>query len=272
MLIVCPNCETSYEIDAVKLGAGRTVRCARCQTQWFAAAGLEALAALAAGPAPEPLPESAPPTSGHYAAPTVSAAAITDDLESVATHDSPCLSPAAETDEVPHHDVETIAARGAKIARGTPRQRRARSRVNLPFVILAFGLVVAALIGWRGQIVRAVPQSASFFAAIGLPVNLRGLAFTSVKTSEEMHEGVPVLVVEGDIVNVVKMTVEVPRLRFSVRNGDGVEIYAWTALPTKPVLSAGETLTFRSRLASPPADAKDVQVRFFHRRDLERGQ
>ena len=37
MLIVCPNCATSYNIDPASLGAaGRTVRCARCKTAWFA--------------------------------------------------------------------------------------------------------------------------------------------------------------------------------------------------------------------------------------------
>ena len=45
MLIACPNCATSYNIEPASLGAaGRTVRCARCKTTWFAS-GLE--------PAPE---------------------------------------------------------------------------------------------------------------------------------------------------------------------------------------------------------------------------
>src|SRR5262245_28241444 len=38
MLIVCPNCTTSYQVEASSLGpAGRTVRCARCGNTWFAA-------------------------------------------------------------------------------------------------------------------------------------------------------------------------------------------------------------------------------------------
>jgi predicted Zn finger-like uncharacterized protein len=39
MHIVCPNCSTSYAIEEASLGAaGRTVRCARCKTTWFASA------------------------------------------------------------------------------------------------------------------------------------------------------------------------------------------------------------------------------------------
>ena len=44
------------------------------------------------------------------------------------------------------------------------------------------------------------------------------------------------------------------------------------AFPTRPFLSDGETLPFRTRVASPPANVRDVQVRFFNRRDLETGR
>jgi hypothetical protein len=76
------------------------------------------------------------------------------------------------------------------------------------------------------------------------------------------------LIVEGTIASVSRRTVEVPRLRFSVRNNAGQEVYAWTALPERSVLAPGQTMTFRSRLASPPHDTRDILVRFLNRRDL----
>ncbi len=57
------------------------------------------------------------------------------------------------------------------------------------------------LIGWRSNVVRWLPQTASLYAAIGLPVNLRGLIFANVTTERETHDGVEVLVVQGSIVN-----------------------------------------------------------------------
>ena len=37
MLIVCPNCATSYRIEPSSLGAaGRSVRCVRCRSVWVA--------------------------------------------------------------------------------------------------------------------------------------------------------------------------------------------------------------------------------------------
>src|SRR5215475_10813506 len=48
MLIVCPNCSTSYAIEPGSLGSeGRTVRCARCKATWFADASAAEMPALA---------------------------------------------------------------------------------------------------------------------------------------------------------------------------------------------------------------------------------
>jgi hypothetical protein len=167
----------------------------------------------------------------------------------------------------PHKDIET-AARRPRLAREAPA-RRIGWRPSLPLVILALAALLAALVGWRTEVVRLAPQTALLYDAIGLSVNLRGLVLNDVKLSGETEEGVPVMVVEGNIINVANRTVEVPRLRFALRNPAGVEVYAWTALAAKPALAAAEVLPFRSRLASPPGDTHDVVVRFFHRRDLD---
>jgi hypothetical protein len=52
-----------------------------------------------------------------------------------------------------------------------------------------------------------------------------------------------------------------------LRNASGAEIYSWTAQPSQPVLEPFDSMPFRSRLAAPPPEGHDVQVRFFTRRD-----
>jgi predicted Zn finger-like uncharacterized protein len=280
MRIVCPHCSTSYEVDNAQLGAeGRTVRCARCQQTWRAKAPAHALVAepLEWGLAAlEPKDAVAHPV---WESPAVTAESYGPNLPA-SIADAPPLSP-ADHDEPPHEwthaaeivsetepreDIETVAARRAHVARDTRRRKRQRSGPLR--VIAACAAVLAALLIWRAEVVRLAPQTAQIFAAIGLPVNLRGVAFEDLGITEETHEGVPVMVVQGRIVNITKHDAEVPRLRFAVRNKAGVEIYAWTALPDQNELKAGESMPFRSRLASPPAESKDVLVRFFQRRDL----
>jgi hypothetical protein len=174
----------------------------------------------------------------------------------------PEAPPAAAAQE----DVETVAARRAPPARAADASRR---RPGVATVVLGLTAAIAALIAGRTQVVSVAPQTAALYARIALPVNLRGLSFGAVKVSGQTQDGVPVLVIDGAIVNVAPRPTEVPRLRFAIRNQTGVEVYAWTALPERSVLPAGDELAFRTRLASPPTDAHDVQVRFFNRRDLE---
>jgi hypothetical protein len=178
-------------------------------------------------------------------------------------------APGATAGEEPHHDIETIAARRF------PRPAKSRgwrlSLSRLQSGILALIILDAIVIGWRADFVRAMPQTASFYAWIGLPVNLRGLAFDGLATSTEQHENVPILVVEGNIVNDTHKMAEVPHLRFAVRNAARQEIYSWTAAPPRATLAPGNGLAFRTRLASPPPDAHDVLVRFLNRHDLMNG-
>jgi predicted Zn finger-like uncharacterized protein len=169
----------------------------------------------------------------------------------------------------PAEDVETVAAR---------RQRRSATRRSprwplsrLHSGILALVLIDAVLIGWRSDIVWALPQTASFYALMGVPVNLRGLSFDGVVTTTEQHESVPILVVEGNVVNTGRKIVDVPRLKFVVRNAARQEIYSWTAVPSRTLLPPGEAVAFRTRLASPPPDAHDLILRFVNRRDLIAG-
>jgi hypothetical protein len=78
-------------------------------------------------------------------------------------------------------------------------------------------------------------------------------------------------VVEGSVVNASRKIADVPRLKFVVRNSANEEIYSWTAVPPRATLPPGEAVSFRSRLASPPTDSRDVLVRFVTRHDIIAG-
>ena len=259
MLITCTNCATSYQVAASSLGpSGRSVRCARCQQVWFAA-NTEAMADVAEAhradlaviaddpPSPAAEPEPAPVAAEAEQALTgeadVSVPAwlapepVPEDPPPPPLIEAPPLVPKAAGE-----DIESVAARRAE---RHAAHRRRWQRSTWTVAILTLLGVHLMLIGWRNDVVRWLPQTASLYAAVGLPINLRGLVFRNVTTEREPHEGVEVLVVEGSIVNDFKRAVEVPRLRFSVRNKSGYEIYSWTALPNR-----------------------NAQVRFFNRRDL----
>jgi hypothetical protein len=207
-------------------------------------------------------------------APPIATADSTAAAESPASEqplvESPALAPIEQGpvagEPVQGEDIETVAARRA-------REQARKRRFGLPLAgwptaILALVLLDLGLIGWRAEIVRVAPQTASLYAAIGLGVNLRGLVLANVTSETLAKDGVQVLLVQGQIVSTAKRTVDVPRLRFAVRNGSGNEIYSWTALPNRGLLGPGEMLSFQSSLASPPPETRDLLVRFFNRHDL----
>jgi predicted Zn finger-like uncharacterized protein len=309
MLIVCPTCATSYDVELASLQPnGRQVRCVRCRAIWHAApshADKLLAAAEAIGPEPqfaeapaddfaeEPALQSADEQVADgdaWAAQDELAAAEPDAAEMAAEEpgvaievESPSIAPVdlddgqppievqpmTEEDAEPLEDIETYAARRNK--RGFRRPSLHWPLSNLQSGILALIITNAILVGWRNDVVRILPQTASFYAMLGLPVNLRGLAFDSIATTTEQHEGVPILVVEGSVVNNTRKIVDVPRLKFVVRNAVNEEVYSWTAVAPRATLPPGEAVAFRSRLASPPTDGRDVLVRFVTRHDIIAG-
>ena len=169
----------------------------------------------------------------------------------------------------PPADVETSAARRS---RRTRRRRFDRVDLQLAPTLVAVQLIlICAGLVWRAEIVRFMPQTASFFRGVGLGINMRGLVFADIRTTRDAHDGVTVVIIEGNIVNPTGAAVSVPRLRFALRNAALAELFSWTAPPDKGILGPGETLPFRSRLASPPADGRDILVRFLTRLDFVNG-
>jgi predicted Zn finger-like uncharacterized protein len=127
--------------------------------------------------------------------------------------------------------------------------------------VACVGLVMAA-IAYRGPIVRYWPQAATAYAGLGLPVNLRGLALHDLHMVTTETAGEPVLGIEGAITNLKSSQNRVPTLRLSLRDAQSREIYAWTVEAPKGNLAIGETVTFRARLAAPPANAQALLVSF----------
>ena len=239
MLIDCPHCAKTYHMTRDLLGeTGRKIRCAACRQIWHAE-----------------LPVNGP-----------------DPLE-----DFRISAPPAADDDISGAEIDALASSGRAVApsyeelygNGRPKAgklpRPAWRLPRAPGALVAFCLTIAtgmALVAERAKIVARVPGSVGLYAAIGLPVNLRGLELRNI-TSMLVGEGPQrVLAVEGEITNVSRAQANVPLLQVGLRGTGLREIYGWTAPAPKATLAQGETMQFRARLAAPPDNARDVTVRF----------
>ena len=235
MLIVCPSCASTYTIEADLLGAGgRRVRCAACRREWFvdradpvAAPAIAAYEAVVAEISGVPPLGNAPLGADNIAA----------------MHRPPPFNGPARQARLGH-----IARAGRGFLHVT---------TVAGLILLVGGLALA-----RDSVVRALPGTARLYAAVGVPVNLRGLEFRGVRPELVTEGDNRTLVIEGEVANVTRKGQDVPPIAVAVRNKTGQPLYSWTVDPPRERLEAGETLAFRSRLATPPVDGHDILVRF----------
>ncbi len=155
MRITCPACDAAYDVPDVRIAVGRTVRCARCGSDWVPLADT-------APPPPQLLPvpdPGLPAAAPSQPVPAASAAAVAIPAATTAAFPEAAMLPAT-----------TFAPQSP------PAPARARSPA-VP-VLLAWagslallGLLVWAGIAWRAGIMHAWPPSERLYAALGL---LRG--------------------------------------------------------------------------------------------------
>jgi predicted Zn finger-like uncharacterized protein len=238
MLIVCKTCASSYHIPREILGEnGCRLRCVGCGEAWT----VTPRAAAADG---------APIVEGQRMA-TLSVQAPWNGAE---RRPGPF---SGEANGVWPEEEEPKPAPGGPFGF---RGNKSGGGAAIAAILIVAGAMAVA--GERAAIVRLVPNTARLFAAVGLPVNLRGLALDNVRTNIFDLGDRRVLVIEGAIVNLRDSATEAPNIRIALRGADKRELYAWTAPAPKSRLEPDEQVAFRTRLAAPPDGVSDVLVKF----------
>jgi predicted Zn finger-like uncharacterized protein len=246
MILTCPSCRTRYQADSARFVApGRNVRCAKCGQVWFQSpAEQEPQSELEQVLAPPAAPDAVALAAAESAA---EAAAPTDAVQSVEYRSSRSSSGTA--------------------AKPKPKSRRLRMPA-LSYVAGWAALIgIVAAIGWAGVQYRQTiaslwPESASLYAALGMPVNVRGMALVNVSYQQDFEDGQPVLSVSGKVVNISDRELAVPELRAVLTDDSMHELYHWTFDVGVPTLKAGAESSFITRLSSPPAEARNINIRF----------
>lgn len=228
--------------------AGRSVRCAACRETWFltpdeVTAGLKT-EAEDAGADRDETPQAIFEALGLPADALRAGESGLDDGNPVV--DAP----------LPRRKQQVRKAVAA------PRGLKALSPL-LAAGLVVFVLLPLALLG-RSTVVGAMPQTAGLFAAIGLPVNLRGVDLRDVVAFRIPAEGAKPaeLVVEGDLIGVARMRVDVPPIEVEIRDTHDQTLYRWTLAPPRAALEPDETARFRASLSAPPEKGRHVEVRF----------
>jgi len=146
-----------------------------------------------------------------------------------------------------------------------PRQKRrwgpalAWAAVLLVLVGAGFGAVVG-----RDWVAEQWPPAARLYAALGLRVadTSLGLELRKVMPSRDMTDGVPTLVIDGEVTNVSAVVRAVPKIKVILRDNDKHDLQNWTFSVSEERLSPGQSVAFHTSVAKPSEQATDVVVTF----------
>ena len=244
MILTCPECETQYTVkDGSFDGGERKVRCAKCGHTWMQ------------GPETAEAPSEEPPVE-EAAAPEPEAEEAGSEPETTSEKsETPSFRP------TPRAAVSDV---GFPIEdfHSTSRFFTVDRILTFLIAIILFIGVISALVQYRTEIARSWPPLAGLYAALGVPVNATGMEITNSSWQIESRDGLPMLTVRGEVLNDSATDKAVPRLRFSVRDEKGNELYHWSVVPEVKRLGPGARHRFNTYLPSPPLDAHDIEIRF----------
>jgi predicted Zn finger-like uncharacterized protein len=230
MIVVCPSCATRQEVQENQLIHGKAVvRCLACRRSWIESTRVPVIAAVACASVAE--------------AKFVAIAENSFDAEREALR----LAQAARAAEQRYRD-----------------QRRQRANAVRNWLAVAAAVLVPVLVMFLlpQQVARAFPPALRLYSIAGLDINLRGLEFRNVGQKHLITDNVRVLAIQGEIVNVSGRERKIPVIRFMLRDQRKEAVYEWSLNPATRPIKAGEVSTFLTRLASPPAAAEAVEIRF----------
>ena len=237
MILTCPACATRYQADEAKFPPdGRQVRCAKCGHVWHQP-----------GPEAAPLPAAEP--------------------------DPVLAAPASEPEAEPVRPDPGLRTRAGMAATSSmPAAPRPPRQAFLPMLAVVLGwaglIVVVLLIGlsavrYRQEITVIWPQSAGVYSRLGMNVNTHGIDFVHVDYRRQSEDGQVVLAVTGQIVNNGPRELPVPQsVRVTLSDAGNHELYHWNFTPAVQSLKSGQSIPFLTRLSSPPASARHLEVRF----------
>ncbi len=274
MILSCPNCNTRFLLDASRLGRqGRTVRCARCNHTWFAAAPAEddtdldptrPVAARPSDPEDTEISKTSPSSNGYDDERDFK----TDPISSEPNGDGPAAYRRRfQSEQTP--DRSNLPA--------LQSDQRLGKMLGWGGLALFLTIVVGGILLFPRQITAAWPPAHTLYATLGvsldpsapaaqkssapLPLDKR-LSFSGLTPSQRFIDGVLTLVITGEIRNIGDTAQDVPLIEVVLLDGKKLDLKTWVFATEQKVIDPGKAIPFETKLENPPAEAQDIRVTF----------
>ena len=143
------------------------------------------------------------------------------------------------------------------------RASRAGLIVGWVALLASLGGLASFVYAGAEVVVRMLPGAAPLYAALGMPVNARGLEFQEIAYEWKLDpRGKPVIGISGKVTNVSKEPRQVSSVVFAFIDQDGLELFDWATSIRAKALQPGSSLPFASVVPVPADAVRKVEVRF----------
>lgn len=132
----------------------------------------------------------------------------------------------------------------------------------LAFVLVAGG--IGAAIWKRDMVMERVPATTKAFELLGLAPEAQAtvLRVEDIKVNRVSQDGVPVLLIEGRVINTSGAPRPVPTLRGILQDANEREVQSWTFTVPADRLDGGQSVVFKTEVRQPAAAAQRVSIVF----------
>lgn len=149
-----------------------------------------------------------------------------------------------------------------KVRERRRRKSRAAALSAWSTTVAALVIILAGLVLFRGEVVKRWPESASTYAAIGMPVNRFGLDFLEAEAERFFDGTTPILEVRGAVQNNSGRTQNAPFVRVVLLDDQGQQVAEAVAPVSPQSIPADATALFAARIENPPFESFELELDF----------
>lgn len=130
------------------------------------------------------------------------------------------------------------------------------------YVIILAGIVAVGLWLTREHVVGRWPATARYYQMLGIPVETAqgSFDFHNVTPIRDTENGLPTLVIKGEVVNVSQVARQVPKLKVTLLDASNHELQSWSFTVSEDRLLPGASAPFRTSIAQPNEAATMIKV------------
>jgi predicted Zn finger-like uncharacterized protein len=143
-----------------------------------------------------------------------------------------------------------------------PQRRRLSVAGWAAYVIVLAGIIAGGLWWTRDQVAGRWPQAARYYQMLGISIETAqgSFDFHNVTPTRDTENGLPTLVIQGDVVNVSGVARQVPKLKVTLLDGSSKELQSWSFTVSDDRLLPGASVAFRTSIAQPNEAATMIKV------------